>query len=163
MSWEAAFSGLAGFFLNCPYRLKPRSCRVTWCLVMDIFFGNSGNTLTQWDNWTSSTALYEITTSNNEKNTKETDLHTPLHLFVVLSRMAFVDTILPYLQRRNRKIGIVTRNMNQTQPVIKHSRRVEQQSMTSLQKYEKQEVVFMWCWKPQHVCKTLISNSPLFL
>lgn len=91
--------------------------------------------------------LHEIPISNYKKNykKKEIDLHTPLHLFVVLSRMAFVDTILPYLQGKIRKIGIVTRNVHQTQPVIKHSRRVEQQPMTSLQKYEKQEVVFVWC------------------
>lgn len=73
--------------------------------------------------------------------------HTPLHLFVVLSRMAFVDTILPYLEEEQK--GEPLFFMYQTEPVIKHTHthagRVEQQSMTSLLKYEKQEVVSMVC------------------
>lgn len=75
--------------------------------------------------------------------------HTPLHLFVVLSRMAFVETILPYLKEKGESLFF----MYQTEPVIKYTHthakagRVEQQSMTSLVKYEKQEVVSMVCWK----------------
>lgn len=71
--------------------------------------------------------------------------------------MAFVDTILPYLEEEQK--GEPLFFMYQTEPVIKHTHagRVEQQSMTSLLKYEKQEVVSMVCWKsPQ-------AESPIVL
>ena len=56
-----------------------------------------------------------------------------------------MDTILPYLEEE--KKGEPLFFMYQTEPVIKHTHtgRVEQQSMTSLLKYEKREVVSMVC------------------
>lgn len=51
--------------------------------------------------------------------------------------------------------------MFQEQPVLKHTKRkrVEQQSMTSLQNYEKQEVVSTQCWKLHCECKALLLSS----
>lgn len=45
--------------------------------------------------------------------------HTPLHLFVVLSRMALVETILPYLEEEQK--GEPLFFMYHTEPVIKHT------------------------------------------
>lgn len=54
---------------------------------------------------------------------REKQHHTPLHLFVVLSRMAFVDTILPYLGEEQKGEALLARIMYQTEPVIKHTER----------------------------------------
>lgn len=109
------------------------------------------------------------------KETVEEKQHcAPLHLFVVLSRMAFVDTILPYLEEGggSERWASVNWIMQQTEPVIKHTHthshtdaqrsRVEQQAMTSLLKYEKQEVVSMACWKSPPSERESF-NSPLSL
>lgn len=50
-------------------------------------------------------------------------VHTPLHLFVVLSRIAFVDTILPYLEEKQKGEVIVSWIMHQSEPVVKHTKR----------------------------------------
>lgn len=64
---------------------------------------------------------------------RDKQLDTPLHLFVVLSMMAFVDTILPYLEEKKTD-KVLLAGLHTSQCWLKNTQRrgVEQLSMTSL-------------------------------
>lgn len=69
--------------------------------------------------WTSALEELSIEQHGQELRT-QMPLHLPLHWFVFLSRIAFVDTIFPYLKERRKKIHVIVAQQRHLKHLNEH-------------------------------------------